>query len=295
MGLAVLLLFLGVAALVYPKFSAWYSEEKRGSVTSQYYEEVENKENTELLAVLDAAQEWNDRLYRGEIQLLDVESCGYYDQLDILGNGIMGYIDIPAIDVYLPVYHGTGSNEMSVGAGHMAQSSLPVGGNNSHSVISAHTGSANAPFFSNLTQVEIGDVFYIHILDVTIAYKVSGIRTVSPDDVKSVQIEAGKDLCTLVTCTPFPLLTERLLVTGERVECAETVVEETVAAEVDTGKNGVSFLDDYYIFGICLGLGLFLVAISGFGFVMLWRKRRQKHVPGAQNGAGQKVEERSDK
>lgn len=281
----VILLLLGISVVFYPVFSSWYAERTRSEFAVEYYEKVGEKDNQELSAAIESAKEYNKRLFTSQISVSspeDIEDNGYYNELNLIGNGIMGYIDIPSIDVYLPIYHGLGEKEMSVGAGHMPQSSLPVGGVNSHAVISAHTGQASDPLFTNLPQMKEGDIFYVHILDVTLAYQVEFIDVVEPWEIDSVKIESGRDLVTLLTCYPFPTNTDRLIVRGERIEYTSTAVDETVPMETapEEDQNTKSLWLSNWMQGIYIGVGLFLLILLVF-FVVNSVLRKKK---GGNNG-----------
>lgn len=157
----IILLLLGIGLIFYPILSSIYAESVRSEVKSDYVEELDNIDNSEIDAARQAASEYNRRLFSGYIDILNPSEAGYYDQLDPTGNGIMGYIVIPKINVNLPIHHGVGDDSLTGGTGHMPQTSLPVGGENTHSVISAHTGSASSAMFSDLPNLEVGDYFYI--------------------------------------------------------------------------------------------------------------------------------------
>ena len=159
------------------------------------------------------------------------EKNGYTEQLVLDGVDAMGYIEIPAISVTLPIYHGVSSTALSKGVGHMPQSSLPVGGETTHTVLSAHTGMAGNPGFSDLETLHAGDTFSLHVLGETLTYAVTQMQVVLPAEVDSVQIQAGKDLCTLVTCTPFGVNSHRLLVRGHRIDNLEEVKTVRVTAD----------------------------------------------------------------
>lgn len=215
----VFLFLLGIVITIYPEWSAEYAESVRSEVRTQYIEAVNDDSMTEeRQALLEAAIEYNRKLYTGEYPLLTPEENGYYDQLLMAGSNVMCYIDIPAINVHLPVYHGVETDVLSLGAGHMPETSLPVGGENTHAVISAHTGMASSAMFSDLELMKIGDLVYIEVLGERLAYQVYGIETVLPSDVSAIKIHVGQDLLTLVTCTPYGVNTHRLLVHCQRIE-----------------------------------------------------------------------------
>lgn len=194
----------------------------------------------------------------------------YDHQLNIGGDGIMGYIEIPLISVNLPIYHGTDSTTLDAGAGHLIGSSLPVGGETTHAVLTAHSGMASQKLFSDLDKLEYGDVFFVKVLGQTLAYQVDQINTVLPHDTTYLGIEEGEDLCTLVTCTPFAVNTHRLLVRGTRIdyEEAEVMVEE----RLECTQLPESTWEQEYIKGIFIGLGA-VVVISVICLVLKFRRK----------------------
>ena len=198
----------------------------------------------------------------------------YKNQLNVTGNSIMGYVHIPSINVHLPIYHGTDTKTLEKGIGHLLGSSLPVGGDTTHSILTAHSGMANQKMFSDLPQLKIGDVFYLEVLGETLAYQVDQIKTVLPYDVTYLGIEEGRDLCTLVTCTPFGVNTHRLLVRGTRIpyEKAEEIVEETTPVD----DKPVSTWEQEYLKGLYIGLAA--VAAMGLAVLGYWIYRRCRHA-----------------
>ena len=180
----------------------------------------------------------------------------------------MAYVDIPKINVYLPVQHGTGADTLEKSVGHVVGTSLPVGGSSTHAVLSAHSGMASSKLFSDIDQLAEGDMFYIHVLGDTLAYEVDSINTVVPTDTSLLQIEEGKDLVTLVTCTPFGVNTHRLLVRGHRVPYVPA--REAVAA---AEKPAASSWTQHYLTGLGIGLGAVAV-VSGAYFLV----RRKRHA-----------------
>ena len=178
----------------------------------------------------------------------------------------MCYIDIPKISVYLPVQHGTGAETLEKSVGHVVGTSLPVGGSSTHTVLSAHSGMASSKLFSDIDQLEKGDVFYIHVLGEVLAYRVDNINTVVPTDTSLLQIEEGEDLVTLVTCTPFGINTHRLLVRGHRVPY---VPEQE--AEIAEMQKATSSWTQHYLIG--LGIGLGAATVIGGGYAIIRRKR----------------------
>ena len=232
---ACLLFLLALGITLYPLFSTWYNERHQSVIHTEYMELVENTDNSALLEAKRNADAYNEAIVPGT-QLEEAYSKDavlsaaedYDHQLNIGGDGIMGYIEIPLIAVNLPIYHGTDSTTLDAGAGHLIGSSLPVGGETTHAVLTAHSGMASQKLFSDLDKLEYGDVFFVKVLGQTLAYQVDQINTVLPHDTTYLGIEEGEDLCTLVTCTPFAVNTHRLLVRGTRIdyEEAEVMVEE---------------------------------------------------------------------
>lgn len=203
-------------------------------------------------------------------------SQDYESQLNIAGNGIMGYVEIPAIGVTLPIYHGTGADTLERGIGHLLGSSLPVGGESTHTVLTGHSGMASQKMFSDLADMQIGDVFYLDVLGERLAYQVDQIKTVLPTDTSDLGIADGKDYCTLVTCTPFGANTHRLLVRGTRIAYAEAeaITEETTPEELPE-----STWEQEYRKGICIAVGI--AALVGMIALAVWlyqRYRRETKV-----------------
>lgn len=220
----IVLLFLGGAGLVlYPVVSSWYMGRHQGQVIADYDAEAAKLSQAQMEEELEKARRYNESLL-GNVVLtdpfnaegLEEQNTEYEDLLNIGGDGVMGSVEIPGQDIYLPIYHGTDSVSLEKGAGHLQNSSLPVGGKGTHAVISGHTALPTAELFTDLDQVEKGDVFYIHILKETLAYRVYDIETVLPEQVESLGIVQGRDLVTLVTCTPYGINSHRLLIHAER-------------------------------------------------------------------------------
>ena len=204
---------------------------------ASYDETVAKMEQEELDALYKQAQDYNRKIAEEGPTVQDafeqgetVEDELYNQTLNMEGSGVMGSIEIPKIHVFLPIYHGTSSDVLEVGVGHLQESSLPVGGDTTHSILTGHRGLPSAELFTNLDQLEEGDIFYIHILRKTLAYKIYNIETILPEEVENLVIEEGKDLITLVTCTPYGINSHRLLLHAER-----TVYEEP-EKEINTAE-----------------------------------------------------------
>ena len=260
----------GIAALglmLYPLAGELLSERYHSDVETTYTAAIENTDDTELTAQREAADQYNAML-SGTAFIMEGGASAppltYAEQLTV--GGVMCYVDIPKINVYLPVQHGTAADTLERAVGHVVGTSLPVGGESTHAVLSAHSGMASSKLFSDIDQLAEGDTFYIHVLGDTLAYKVDTIHTVLPTDTSLLQIEDGKDLVTLVTCTPFGVNTHRLLVRGHRVPYTPEQ-EATAAAE----KPAASSWTRHYLTG--LGIGLGAVAVAGSGYFLMRRKR----------------------
>lgn len=260
----------GIAALglmLYPLVGELLSERYHSDVETTYTAAIADTDDAELTAQREAAQQYNAML-SGAATITEggasAPPLAYVQQLTV--GGVMCYIDIPKINVYLPVQHGTGAETLEKSVGHVVGTSLPVGGSSTHAVLSAHSGMASSKLFSDIDQLAEGDVFYIHVLGEVLAYKVDAIHTVLPTDTSLLQIEDNKDLVTLVTCTPFGVNTHRLLVRGHRVPY---VPEQEVPAA--TEKPVASSWTQHYLTG--LGIGLGAVAVAGSGYFLMRRKR----------------------
>lgn len=228
-----LVFFLGLSLLLYPTFSDWWNSMHQSRAISTYSEAVATMDNEKYDEIWNAAWEYNRSLIdRPNDYLLSEEQQKQYAALlDIGQNGIMGYIEIPRIDVVLPLYHGTSEAVLQVAVGHLDWTSLPVGGEGSHCVVSGHRGLPSARLFTDLDQLEMGDTFLLRVLDEVLTYEVDQILIVEPQETKDLMIEEGKDLCTLVTCTPYGINTHRMLVRGHRIETEEAKPARRVTAD----------------------------------------------------------------
>lgn len=218
-----LILLIGAGLIAYPSFANWWNSFHQSRAVASYAETVANMNTEEYERIISKAQAYNRKLSRSGIlwTLDEDEEKEYKEQLDIGTSGIMGYIDIPKIDVMLPIYHGIEESILQVAVGHIPGTSLPVGGKGSHCVVSGHRGLPSARLFTDIDKLVEGDTFTITVLNKTLTYEVDQIRTVLPTDLSDLQIEKGKDYVTLVTCTPYGINTHRLLVRGHRIENAD--------------------------------------------------------------------------
>ena len=214
------LFFIGVGLLVYPSFSDYWNTFHQSRVIMKYADRVSNMNKDEYARLIKEANQYNQELQKTGIKwnMTDAEKASYNRYLDFESSGVMGYITIPKINVELPIYHGTSDSILQTSIGHIEGSSLPVGGLGSHTILSGHRGLPSARLVTNLDQLAAGDTFTLTVLNETYTYEVDQIRIVEPTDLSSLQLEPGKDYCTLVTCTPYGVNTHRLLVRGHRVE-----------------------------------------------------------------------------
>lgn len=215
-----LILLAGVAIMAYPTFSDWWNSFHQARAVAGYIEQVANMDPEDFDRMWEEAEKYNEALKHdsNRFSMTEEEKKYYNSVLNVTGTGIMGYIDIPKINISLPVYHGTDEEVLQIAIGHIEGSSLPIGGLGSHCVLSGHRGLPSAKLFSDIDQMVVGDTFLLQILDRTLTYEVDQIRIVLPTELQDLQIEEGKDYCTLVTCTPYGINTHRLLVRGHRIE-----------------------------------------------------------------------------
>ena len=224
----ILALLAGVSLLLYPTVSNYWNARHASRAVANYTQEVQALDRDAYDRMLAEAAAYNRSLLTREnaFALTDAQQAQYDRLLDISGTGVMGYIEIPSINVSLPVCHGTSDSVLQIAVGHLSWTSLPVGGAGAHCVLSGHRGLPSAKLFTNLDRLVEGDTFVVRVLDEALTYEVDQILIVEPEDVTALQIEPGKDLCTLVTCTPYGINSHRLLVRGHRVETAQA--EEAV-------------------------------------------------------------------
>lgn len=231
----------GLSLILYPTVSDLWNSYHQTKAVLSYAEVVSGMKEEEKAAWKAAAIAYNEALAeKGSHWDMTQEEWEEYErQLDVTGTGIMAYVEIPQINVSLPIYHGTEESVLQQAAGHIEGSSLPIGGENSHAAISGHRGLPSARLFTDIDQLEEGSVFYIHVLEETLTYEVDQILTVDPDDLEALEIQEGQDLCTLVTCTPYGINSQRLLVRGHRIETPRQTQEK--AAQQTFKADGALF------------------------------------------------------
>ncbi len=231
--LLLLALLVGLSLLLYPTISNCWNSFHQSKTIATYVETVAEMDDSDYEGMWREAQAYNTALPRdqGRFQLSEEEKQVYEGLLRVSDDGIMGYVEIPSINVELPIYHGTDEEILQIAVGHIQGSSLPVGGPGTHCVISGHRGLPSAKLFTDLDQLTKGDIFILHVLDETLTYEVDQIHIVEPDDVSLLSMEEGEDLCTLVTCTPYGVNSHRLLVRGHRVENQQDALTTSITSE----------------------------------------------------------------
>lgn len=229
----ILIFFIGLSLLLYPTFSDWWNSVHQTQAIASYVQQVAEMDDEKYQDFWDAAWKYNQNLLtRSNSFLLSEEQKEEYENLLNVGQtGVMGYVEIPSIHVTLPIYHGTDEAVLQIALGHLEWTSLPVGGESTHCVISGHRGLPSARLFTDLDQLQEGDTFILRILDEVLTYQVDQIRIVEPSDTDDLTVIPGMDLCTLVTCTPYGINSHRLLVRGHRVENAPDAKEVRVTAD----------------------------------------------------------------
>ena len=264
------LIFLaGLGFLLYPTVSNLWNRAHQSRAIATYTKQVEKLDDSQNKEMLKAARKYNKSLLKksDHWKLSKKDKKKYESLLDVSGTGIMGYIEVPKIDCSLPIYHGTDEGALQIAIGHLEGSSLPVGGKNTHCVLSGHRGLPSARLFTDLDQMEEGDIFILNILGRKLAYEVDQIKVVLPEEMSDLEIEEGKDLCTLVTCTPYGINTHRLLVRGHRTKYVEKKVEEE-QKKVQTKKTDIRLM-------IAGGTGVLILLIIIIVIVIKRRRKRR--------------------
>lgn len=250
----VMILLIGIAIFFYPSVSDWWNSMHATRAIAGYVSAIEGMSAEEKEAVINIAREYNKTLPNGvDFELTEEEREEYDNLLDVTGTGIMGYVQISAIGVNLPVYHSVDEGVLQIAVGHIPGSSLPVGGERTHAVLSGHRGLPSAKLFSDLDQIVEGDTFTLNVMDQTITYMVDQIRIVLPEETDDLAIQPGRDYCTLVTCTPYGINTHRMLVRGRRIE--NITGEVVVVAEAVRIPN--------YVVIPAVGIPLLFLSLAG--------------------------------
>ena len=280
--LIVLVFLAGACTVLYPLMSNLLYERDQSQVMTRYDETVEQTEQATLDKALQKARDYNRSLLESEAFLtdpfdpelvLDPQVEPYASLLNLEGDGMMGSVEIPRIDVYLPIYHGTTPQVLEEGVGHLQNTSLPVGGESTHAVLTGHTGLAGKRLFTDLSQLETGDVFYLHILGEVLAYQVEAIHIVEPQQTEYLVVQPGRDLVTLVTCYPYGINTHRLLVQGSRIPYDQAVAQQQLQQEQAPREQSVWERQYQRSVLICLLIYIPVTAV----IVLLLVRRRKKN------------------
>lgn len=276
---------LALLLTLYPLISNYVNQRYASEIHTVYQTAVEQATDDTLEQARKLAREYNQTIIPGASEegsysqeaLLDA-AMDYEEQLNILGDGTMGYIQIPKIHVLLPIFHGTESDVLDRGVGHLLGSSLPVGGESTHTVLTGHSGMASNTMFTDLDRLGVGDVFYLQILNEVLAYRVRETNVVLPHESNLLGIVSDEDLCTLVTCVPYGVNTHRLLVTGERIPYEEAEqIQEEAAGEEDVGSTW----QQKYVSGLVIGLGAALCGgVSVYSAIRIWKKYHRHYGGG---------------
>lgn len=288
---ALILVLSGVALIGYPYASDYLNKVEQSKVAQTQDQVVQDTPKEDLSAQLQAAVDYNARLRSGRVRVTDpfdpnaptVSDEEYYSLLNLNGDGVMGQIIIPKIGVDLPIYHGVDGDGMEHGVGHMPQTSLPVGGDSTHAVLAGHTGLPSAKIFDNIDQLQVGDWFIIHVLGEDHAYKVTSTEVVLPDQTQSLAIEDGKDLVTLVTCTPYGINTHRLLVHAERCDVPDEWLNRN---KTDSTPVTQSVRDNPILAMTLIGLAVGLGVVVGLLLVARHRRKLARAQAAAKPAGG---------
>lgn len=291
----IVIIFLsGIAVMSYPLVSSIINNISSRSYAEEYTKTTKLMSTEETLKMFDEAYEYNDSLTNNVIitDPFDYESYkkigeNYEKALDVDGNGLIGYIEVPKINVYLPIYHGTSDEVLSKGAGHVQNTSLPVGGKSTHAIISAHTAYPGETFFDYLTDMAEGDEFYVHVLDRVLKYEVDKISIILPTETDALRISTGEDYVTLLTCTPYSINTHRLLVRGTRVEYDDSTYITSGATLASFGSDGIFLLGikiPYVVAGGAIAGFVVLVIVLVVIAIRRSNKKKQKHLEKSGDG-----------
>lgn len=273
-ALCIVMMILAMLMLIYPIVSNWYNQHKQSSICLAYAAEIEKKDNTALEKMYQEAEKYNKAIAPGckySEEELNEASADYENLLNINKNGIMGYVEIPKLDINLPIYHGTESSTLELGCGHLLGSSLPIGGKGTHSILTAHSGLASKKMFSDIDLLENGDQIKIQVLNKALVYEVFEKNVILPEETEDIGIRKNMDLCSLITCTPFGVNTHRLVVTARRVVEAEEKIENVIVE-----SSSLSIWEQEYLNGISKGLSLLAILCTMTLPVRIYYNRKNR-------------------
>ncbi|MCD7981747.1 MAG: class C sortase [Clostridiales bacterium] len=266
---AVLIAVVGIVLMAYPWISNWLYDQAADAVISSYEANLSSVSSPDLYQYWADAREYNEDLLNADVVLADpftyenvslADGLDYSSLLNVSGTGVMCFVEIPKIDVYLPVYHNTSEESLARGAGHVEGTALPVGTVGGRPILSAHTGVNSAKMFSDLTQLTEGDLFFLHVMDAVFAYEIVETAVIEPDDVSTIREEAGRDLVSLMTCTPYGVNSHRLIVTGERTAYTPETVEEAESQSMEEDTEWMRAYKRALCIGICI-IAAFFAAV----------------------------------
>lgn len=279
--ISIIFIILGVGIFLYPSISNYLAEKNHIDIIRNYDDLIVKIDEEKINEEKEKAKIYNENLSGDPVHDPFVIGSGYAlpenykEVLNIAGDSVMGYVEIPKISVYLPIYHGTSDEVLEKGVGHIQNTSVPIGGKSAHSVLTGHTGLPNAELFTRLDELGIGDIFYIHVLDDVLTYKVFETKVILPDKIDELQILNGKDYITLVTCTPYGVNSHRLLVKAERVEYEEYSVTKSTTDEEGTDTKKESSSKHYYLTGTQIGIVLLVLILTIVSIIGISIRRKK--------------------
>ena len=278
--ISLILILGGCCIFLYPNVSNYFAEKNQVEAIREYDKLIVQIDEESLANEWAKAQTYNENLSGEPVHDPFVEGSGYAlpenykEVLNLSEDGIMAYIEIPKISVYLPIYHGTSNEVLEKGVGHIQSTSVPIGGESTHSVLTGHTGLPSAELFTRLDELVVGDIFYIHVLDEVLTYKVYETKVILPDKIDELQISSGNDFITLVTCTPYGVNTHRLLVKAERTEY-EAVQEPSYENNTTLTESTENTSQNYYLTGIEIGIGIFVIIMIVIVILVIILKKKK--------------------
>lgn len=280
-----IILLIGAGVMAYPTVSDWWNSFHQSRAIATYASAVENTSTEEMEAMLEAAREYNEELLKkpNRYEMSDEEKAEYASLLDLSGTGVMGYVQINAIGVSLPIYHGTDESVLQIAVGHIEGTSLPVGGESTHTVLSGHRGLPSARLFTDLDKLKEGDTYTVTVLNRTVTYMVDQIRIVEPTDMSDLNISLGEDYCTLVTCTPYGVNSHRLLVRGHRIDNIADEIVVTPEAVIIPNYVTIPAVAIPILFLFLMGMLIFYNRKPG-------KKAKERAIRQIGNGSGKKKE-----
>lgn len=279
--ISIIFIILGVGIFLYPSISNYLAEKNHIDIIRNYDNLIVKINEEKINEEKEKAKVYNENLSGDPVHDPFVIGSGYAlpenykEVLNVSDDGVMGYVEIPKISVYLPIYHGTSDEVLEKGVGHIQNTSVPIGGNSTHSILTGHTGLPNAELFTRLDELGIGDIFYIHVLDDVLTYKVFETKVILPDKIDELRILNGKDYVTLVTCTPYGVNSHRLLVKAERVEYEEYSVTKSTTDEEGTDTKKESPSKHYYLTGTQIGIVLLVLILTIVSIIGISIRRKK--------------------